>query len=62
MLRFRDLSIKGKLSSLVLFNAVGLAVVLGLALWVLHEYRDYLLPQRAVTRVVEPEEIDELTD
>jgi hypothetical protein len=29
---------------------------------VLHEYRDYLLPQRPVTRVVEPEELDEITD
>ena len=29
---------------------------------VLHEYRDYLLPQRQVTRVVEDEEIEELTD
>lgn len=29
---------------------------------VLHEYRDYLLPQRQVTRTIEPEEIDDLTD
>lgn len=29
---------------------------------VLHEYRDYLLPQRQVTRVVEPEELDDLTE
>jgi hypothetical protein len=29
---------------------------------VLHEYRDYLLPQRQVTRVVDDEEIAELTD
>jgi hypothetical protein len=29
---------------------------------VLREYRDYLLPQRQLTRVVDPEEVDELTD
>jgi hypothetical protein len=29
---------------------------------VLHEYRDYLLPQRQGSRVVEPDEIDELTE
>jgi hypothetical protein len=29
---------------------------------VLREYRDYLLPQRQITRVVDPEELDEVTD
>lgn len=29
---------------------------------VLHEYREYLLPQRPVTRQVEPEELEEITD
>ena len=39
MLRFRDITIKTKLYGLVLFSALGLAAVLGLSLWVLHEYR-----------------------
>ena len=39
MLRFGDLTIQAKLRSLVLFSAIGLAAVLGLSLWVLHEYR-----------------------
>ncbi len=39
MLRFSDITIKSKLYGLVLFSAFGLAAVLGLALWVLHEYR-----------------------
>jgi methyl-accepting chemotaxis protein WspA len=39
MRRFRDLTIKAKLYGLVFFSAAGLAAVLGLALWVLHEYR-----------------------
>jgi hypothetical protein len=29
---------------------------------VLREYREYLLPQRPLTRVVEPEELDDITD
>jgi hypothetical protein len=29
---------------------------------VMQEYRDYLLPQRQMTRVVEPEELEDLTD
>jgi methyl-accepting chemotaxis protein WspA len=39
MLRFRDLTIRAKLYGLVFFGAAGLALVLGLALWVLYEYR-----------------------
>jgi methyl-accepting chemotaxis protein WspA len=39
MLRLGDLTIKAKLYGLIVFSAVGLAAVLGLSLWVLHEYR-----------------------
>ncbi len=39
MRRFRDVTIKTKLYGLVLFSVTGLALVLGLALWVLHEFR-----------------------
>jgi methyl-accepting chemotaxis protein WspA len=39
MLRFRDHTIKVKLYGLVLFSAFSVAAVLGLSLWVLHEYR-----------------------
>jgi methyl-accepting chemotaxis protein WspA len=39
MLRFRGLTIRAKLYGLVLVSAIGTTLVLGLALWVLHEYR-----------------------
>jgi methyl-accepting chemotaxis protein WspA len=39
MLRLRDLTIKTKLYGLVLFGGVGLSAVLGLSLWILHQYR-----------------------
>jgi methyl-accepting chemotaxis protein WspA len=39
MLRLGDRTIKEKLYGLVLFSAVGLTAVLGLSLWVLHEFR-----------------------
>ena len=39
MSSFHDLTIKTKLHGLVLLSAVGLSAVLGLSLWVLHEYR-----------------------
>jgi methyl-accepting chemotaxis protein WspA len=39
MLRLSGLTIKAKLYGLVLFSAIGLSAVLGLSLWVLHEYR-----------------------
>ena len=39
MLRLGDLTIKSKLYGLIIFSAAGLAAVLGLSLWVLHEYR-----------------------
>jgi methyl-accepting chemotaxis protein WspA len=39
MLGFRNLTIKAKLYGLIVFSAVGLSAVLGLALWVLYEYR-----------------------
>lgn len=39
MRRFRDVTIKTKLYGLVLFSVIGLALVLGLSLWVLHEFR-----------------------
>lgn len=39
MRRFRDVTIKAKLYGLVLFSVIGLALVLGLALWVIHEFR-----------------------
>jgi methyl-accepting chemotaxis protein WspA len=39
MLWFGDQTIKAKLYGLVIFSAVGLAAVLGLSLWVLHEFR-----------------------
>ncbi|MFL5241243.1 MAG: methyl-accepting chemotaxis protein [Gemmataceae bacterium] len=39
MLRLNNLTIKAKLYSLVFFSALGLAIVLGLSLWVLHLYR-----------------------
>jgi methyl-accepting chemotaxis protein WspA len=39
MLRLRDVTIKAKLYGLILFSAVCLSAVLGLALWVLYEYR-----------------------
>jgi methyl-accepting chemotaxis protein WspA len=39
MPKFRDVTIKTKLYGLIVFSALGLAAVLGLALWVLFEYR-----------------------
>src|SRR5665213_412656 len=39
MPRFRDLSIKAKLYSLIAFCAVCLSAVLALSLWILYEYR-----------------------
>src|SRR5579884_3572924 len=39
MPQFNDLSIRAKLYGMVAVSAGGLAVVLGVALWVLHEYR-----------------------
>src|SRR5438128_2273323 len=39
MLGIRDATIKSKLYGLVAFSALGLTIVLGLSLWVLHEYR-----------------------
>jgi methyl-accepting chemotaxis protein WspA len=39
MRRLRDVTIKTKLHGLVLFSVIGLALVLGLSLWVLHEFR-----------------------
>jgi methyl-accepting chemotaxis protein WspA len=39
MLGFRDATLRTKLYARVVFTTLGLIVVLGLALWVLHEYR-----------------------
>lgn len=39
MLRFRDHTIRVKLYGLVLFSAFSVAAVLGLSIWVLHEFR-----------------------
>jgi methyl-accepting chemotaxis protein WspA len=39
MFRFNNLTIKAKLYCLAIFSALGLAIVLGLSLWVLHLYR-----------------------
>jgi methyl-accepting chemotaxis protein WspA len=39
MLRFNNLTIKAKLFGLTIFSTLGLAIVLGLSLWVLHLYR-----------------------
>src|SRR5262245_5797774 len=39
MLGIRNVTIKAKLYGLILFSAIGLSLVLGLALWVLHQYR-----------------------
>ncbi|MGH7173834.1 MAG: hypothetical protein ACRELG_26430, partial [Gemmataceae bacterium] len=39
MLRYPDVTIKTKLHGLLLYSALSLAAVLGLSLWVLHEYR-----------------------
>jgi methyl-accepting chemotaxis protein WspA len=60
MLRFRDATIKAKLYGLVAFSAVGLSAVLGLSLWVLHEFRvhgpayDRLSRRAAALAEVEP--------
>ncbi|HTU23671.1 MAG TPA: methyl-accepting chemotaxis protein [Gemmataceae bacterium] len=39
MLRFLDVTIRTKLYGLLLYSVLSLAAVLGLSLWVLHEYR-----------------------
>jgi methyl-accepting chemotaxis protein WspA len=39
MLRLNNLTIKAKLYCLAIFSTLGLAIVLGLSLWVLHMYR-----------------------
>ncbi|HEV3261464.1 MAG TPA: methyl-accepting chemotaxis protein [Gemmataceae bacterium] len=60
MLRFRDMTIRAKLTALVLFSAVCLSAVLGLSLWVLYEYRingplyDRLSRRAAALSDVEP--------
>jgi methyl-accepting chemotaxis protein WspA len=60
MLRLRDVTIKAKLYGLVVFSAVCLVAVLGLALWVLYEYRingplyDHLSRRAAALGEVEP--------
>jgi methyl-accepting chemotaxis protein WspA len=60
MMRFRDVPIRTKLYGLVLVSATGLAIVLGLAIRVLHEYRvngpvyDRLMLRASALGEVEP--------
>ena len=60
MRRFRDVTIKAKLYGLVFFSVIGLTLVLGLSLWVLHEFRvtgpvyDRLNRRAAALAEVEP--------
>jgi methyl-accepting chemotaxis protein WspA len=60
MLGIRNLTIKAKLYGLIVFSAVGLSAVLGLALWVLYEYRingpvyDHISRRQAALAETEP--------
>jgi methyl-accepting chemotaxis protein WspA len=64
MLRYPEVTIRTKLRSLVFFGAVGLAAVLGLSLWVLHQYRvngpvyDHLMRRTAILGDLQPATFD----
>jgi methyl-accepting chemotaxis protein WspA len=64
MPRYSDTTIRTKLRGLVLFSALSFSAVLGLSLWVLHEYRvngpvyDHLMRRTLVLAELEPTTFD----
>ena len=60
MMRFSDMTIKARLFIMVAATAVGLTVVLGLTVWILHQYRvngpvyEHLMQRMGVLSEIEP--------